>query len=221
MSILSGRKVETPAPGSVGTFGGWRDPKELESLADHAYRFYGRETSPDELEQRDGVYVNRKDGTLLVKADDPLGLPDPGVADIEAWFRDDAGVITFLRRPRRNEPQSVTALDHKLAADKRATVDAEKMRRKFLADQTLQPAMRKTDGASMTLRAAIQTVENLEGRIELGLYGEVQVLLPPVLTAPVATPPSLYASDPYTRTAPSTIRSTRRRQDVTPMRRSR
>jgi hypothetical protein len=52
------------------------------------------------------------------------------------------------------------------------------------------------------LRAAIATVEHFEGRIELGPYGEVQVLFPPMLTAPTQTPPSAYASDPHT---PSTL----------------
>jgi hypothetical protein len=167
-------------PGTLGSFGAWRDPKELESLADHAYRYYGRETPLDPLEQRDGVFINRKDGTLLVKAGgDPLALIDPGSANVETWVRDDAGVITFLRLPNKREPKTVTEIDLQHAAAQRAVADTEKARLKFLRGQTLQPALRRTDGPNITLRAAIATVEHFEGRIELGPYGEVQVLFPP------------------------------------------
>jgi hypothetical protein len=120
-------------PGTLGSFGAWRDPKELESLADHAYRYYGRETPLDPLEQRDGVFINRKDGTLLVKAGgDPLALIDPGSANVETWVRDDAGVITFLRLPNKREPKTVTEIDLQHAAAQRAVADTEKARLKFL-----------------------------------------------------------------------------------------
>jgi hypothetical protein len=221
MSILSGRKVETPAPGSVGSFGGWRDPKELESRADFAFKYFGSATDLADLEARDGFYINSAGSLLIETSGDPLALNDPGDANVDAWARRDDGTVLFLRRPHRNEPATVTELDHKLAADKRATVDAEKARIKFLRGQTLQPVMRKADGPAITLRNALEAVEHHEGRVELGPYGEVQVLLPPVLTAPTQTPPASTPATPTPLPPPRTIRSTRRRQGVTPTRRSR
>jgi hypothetical protein len=202
VSILSGRKVETPAPGTLGSFGGWRDPKELESLADHAHRYYGRETPLEELEQRDGVYVNRSDGTLLIKADgDPLALADPGSANVETWTRDAAGVVTFLRRPRKGEPASITELEHQHAARNREVADTEKARRRFLKDQQLRPVLRQD--TSMSLKDALATVEHHGGRVELGPYNEIQVLTPGAFTAPAPDPytPGALARDPLDEAA--------------------
>lgn len=187
MTILSGRKVETHEPGTLGSFGAWRDPRELETLADHAHRYYGRATPLDELELHDGLYVNRSDGTLLYQADsDPLAAIDPSTQNVETWTRRDDGTVLFLRRPHRNEPQTLTEIQNQQAAAKRALVDAEKARLRFLKGQELRPVLRQDAG--MTLREALETVEHHEGRIELGPYGEIVVAVPGRLTPPGEDP---------------------------------
>lgn len=150
-----------------------------------------------------------------------MALIDPGSANVETWVRDDAGVITFLRLPNKREPKTVTEIDLQHAAAQRAVADTEKARVKFLRGQTLQPALRRTDGPNITLSAAIATVEHFEGRIELGPYGEVQVLFPPMLTAPTQTPLVPTPATPTPLAPLPTTRLSSRRHGVTPTRRSR
>ena len=184
MSILSGRKVETHEPGTLGSFGGWRDPKELENQADHAHRYYGRETPLDELEQRERLPQPRRHRPRQSR--DPLALADPGAANVETWTRDATGVITFLRRPRKDEPGTLTELEHQHAARNREAADTEKARRRFLKDQQPQPVLRRD--TSMSLKDALATIEHHEGRVTIGDYGELVVAVPGTLTAPPHDP---------------------------------
>lgn len=189
MRVPTGRRLGEPQDGLLGGAHLDIDLPTIEERrrqrVEAARRGDWMEIQPDELERHGPYLVDVSTGGTLYELVHAAVLHGDGnypqASDAVAFFVDDAGEPVFLKRPSGDAPRTLAQLREREQRRERERADAERQRRDALEARPKRQLLLgelEYRGALPTLSEAAAVLERNGCRIQLGEFGELDILVP-------------------------------------------